>query len=65
VSNNTDTADRVADPTYIEEPSTEPSEQSMSQMKVSHTSPQKPTEKKYQARKPDSLGLISSPKDGF
>jgi hypothetical protein len=65
VSNNTDTVDRVADPTYIEEPSTEPSEESMSQMKLSHTSPQNPPEKKYQAKRPDSMGLVSSPKDGF
>jgi len=65
VSNNTDTADRVASPTYIEEPSTEPSEQSVSQMKVSHTNPQKFAEKKYQARRPDSIGLVSSPKNGF
>jgi hypothetical protein len=65
VSNNTDTGDRAAAPTYIEEPSAEPSEQSVSQMKVSHTNPQKFPEKKYQVRRPDSLGLISSPKDGF
>jgi helix-turn-helix protein len=65
VSNNTDTADRAAAPTYIEEPSTEPSEQSGSQMKVSHANPQKPPEKKYLARRPDSMGLVSSPKNGF
>jgi hypothetical protein len=65
VSNKTDTGDRVANPTYIEEPSTEPSEQSVSQIKVSHTNPQKLSEKKYQARRPDSMGLVSSPKNGF
>jgi hypothetical protein len=65
VSNNTDTTDRVADPTYIDEPSTEPSEESVSQMKVSNTNPQKFREKKYQARRPDSMGLVSPPKSGF
>jgi hypothetical protein len=65
VSNKTDAADRAPDPTYIEEPSIESSEQSVSQIKVSHTSPQKPPEKKYQARRPDSMGLVSSPKNGF
>jgi hypothetical protein len=65
VSNNTDTGDRAAAPTYIEEPSTESSGQSVSQIKVSHTKPQKFPEKKYQARRPDSMGLVSSPKNGF
>jgi hypothetical protein len=64
VSNKTDTADRVADPTYIEEPSIKPSEQSSSQTKISHSNPQNPFGKN-RSRRPDSFGLISSPKNGF
>jgi hypothetical protein len=64
VSNNTDAADRVADTTYIEESSTKPSEQSSSQMKISHSNPQNPFEKN-RSRRPDSIGLVSSPKNGF
>src|SRR4029077_10328038 len=50
VSNNTDTGDRAAAPTYIEEPSTKPSEERRSQ---SHVSLKKPPHKSIQ-RRPDA-----------
>jgi hypothetical protein len=64
VSNKTDAADRVGDTTYIEEPSTKPSEQSSSQMRISHSNPQNPL-RKNRLKRTDSLGLISPPKSGF
>jgi hypothetical protein len=61
VSGTTDVADRATGTTYIEEPSTKPSEESRSQ---SHVSPEKLTHKSIQ-RRSDASGLISQPKEGF
>ena len=65
LSNNTDSADRAATPTYIGEPSTEPSEQSVSQIKVSHTKPQKPAEKNTRREDQIRWDLFHRPKAAF
>jgi hypothetical protein len=61
VSGTTDVADRATGTTYIEEPSTKPSEESRSE---SHVSPEKLTPRSIQ-RRSDASGLISQPKEGF
>jgi hypothetical protein len=60
VSGTTDIASRATGTTYIEEPSTKPSEESRSPSHVSLKPPHKSKQ-----RGPDSSGLISQPKDGF
>src|SRR5262249_2781007 len=64
VSDKTDSADHGADTIYIEEPSNKPSKESRSEMKLSHTNLRE-FPKKYSPRRPNAIGLVSSPKSGF
>jgi len=62
---STDADDRpVASPYIEEEPSAESSEEPSSNMKTKHSNPKHPAGKKRLWR-PDSIGLVSSPKNGF
>jgi hypothetical protein len=64
VSSQLDGADHEPGNTYIEEPSTKSSEQSRSQMTVSHIKSQK-SPKKHIQRKLNVIELVSAPKNGF
>jgi hypothetical protein len=65
VSGNTDADDRADGTTYIvQEPSIKSSEQSGSQRNFNNLK-QKSSSKPHRSRMPDSLGLISPPKNGF
>ena len=63
-SGNRDADDRAACTIYIEEPSIKSSEEPGSKVKVNHFNPQNPRQRKRSPRL-DSIGLISSPKNGF
>jgi Helix-turn-helix domain len=60
----TDAADHPGSSTYITEPSTKSSKQPSSKMSVHHSHPQD-LQKNKRVRSPDSIGLVSFPKNGF
>jgi hypothetical protein len=64
VSVTPDAADRAVGPPYIEEPSTETSEEPRSKIKIDISNPKNPFGKKH-SHSPDAIGLVSSPKNGF
>jgi len=64
MSVSTDADDRQPASPYIEEPSTQSSEEPSSFTKINHPKPENPIRKKY-APTADSVGLISQPKSGF
>jgi helix-turn-helix protein len=64
VSVTPDATDRAVGPPYIEEPSTESSEEPTSKIKIDISNPKNPPGKKH-SYSPDAIGLVSSPKSGF
>jgi Helix-turn-helix domain len=64
LSSDVDTGDRATGDTYIREPSPKPSEESRSQIKVSHVNPENPKNSCTRKRL-DVIGLVSRPKNGF
>jgi helix-turn-helix protein len=64
VSSGVDTGDRTTRDTYISEPSLKPSEESRSQIKVSHSTPEN-AKNKCNPKRLDVIGLVSRPKNGF
>ena len=61
---STDADDRSSGPPYIEEPSTESSEEPSAKVKIAISNLKNPPGKKY-SHSPDAIGLVSSPKSGF
>jgi helix-turn-helix protein len=64
MSVSTDADDRPLASPYIEEPSTESSEEPTSNMKTQHPNPKNPRGIKL-LRRSDSIGLVSQPNNGF